>query len=155
VPIKLVWSREDDIQHDFYRPAGFHFLQAGVDANGRITGFRNHFVSFGEGETFAPSAGMSPSELPPQLVPDIELGASVQSESERPSTGRLPHRTHARRAEAGRGKIRLGHGHAPGTHRQGHRLLFLASRLLRRSCPPCAMRSSRQPASGSARCRSI
>jgi isoquinoline 1-oxidoreductase beta subunit len=77
VPIKLVWSREDDLQHDFYRPAGFHFLQAGVDANGRITGFRNHFVSFGEGETFAPSSGMSPNELPAQLVPNIELGASV------------------------------------------------------------------------------
>lgn len=34
-PVQLVWSREEDMTHDFYRPAGVAVLQAGLDAAGR------------------------------------------------------------------------------------------------------------------------
>ncbi len=35
-PIQVVWTREDDIKHDFFRPAGMYRVKAGLDANNRL-----------------------------------------------------------------------------------------------------------------------
>ena len=76
-PIKLVWTREDDIRHDFYRPAGFHFLKAGLDGAGKLVALRDHFVTFGRGSKLADLAAMDANEFPAGLVPHLEYGQSV------------------------------------------------------------------------------
>jgi len=37
VPVKMMWSREEDMQHDFYRPASVVRMKAGLDAQGNLT----------------------------------------------------------------------------------------------------------------------
>lgn len=43
-PIKLQWTREDDIRGGLYRPMYFHKLEAGLDAKGELTGWRHVIV---------------------------------------------------------------------------------------------------------------
>ncbi len=44
-PIQLVWTREDDVKNDFYRPGGLHEMRAGVDADGTVTAWTQRLAS--------------------------------------------------------------------------------------------------------------
>jgi isoquinoline 1-oxidoreductase subunit beta len=76
LPVKLLWNREDDIQHDFYRPAGFHYFKAGLDRHGDLVAFRDHFVTLGTGNGPASSAFAGPDEFPARFVDHMEFAAS-------------------------------------------------------------------------------
>ena len=40
-PVKLTWSREEDIKHDWYRPASVHRMVASLDRDGMVTGWQH------------------------------------------------------------------------------------------------------------------
>ena len=44
-PIKVIWSREDDIQQDMWRPLAAQHVEVGLDANGNIVGWRHRVVA--------------------------------------------------------------------------------------------------------------
>ena len=85
VPVKMLWSREDDIQHDMYRPAAWHHFHAGLDKDGRLTAWKTHFVSFGaktrdqqgnEVERGVRAGDIPALEFPARFAPNFSLGAS-------------------------------------------------------------------------------
>ena len=85
-PVKLTWSREDDLRHDHFRPGGFHFLKGGLDANGKVVAWQNHFVTFG---TMSPGRGpdtamalrpihaLDADQFPAKFLPNYRADQSV------------------------------------------------------------------------------
>jgi isoquinoline 1-oxidoreductase beta subunit len=90
VPVKLLWSREDDMAHDYYRPGGFQFLKAGLDAQGKVVAWHNHFISYGDGDRFVSAGAMGPTEFPQRFIPNYHLQASVQQLGIRTGSLRAP-----------------------------------------------------------------
>jgi isoquinoline 1-oxidoreductase subunit beta len=78
-PVKLLWTREDDIQHDYYRSGGFQYLKAAVDNNGKLVAWQNRFIGYGEGETFTHSGQIDGAEFPSRFVPNFLMQSSVMS----------------------------------------------------------------------------
>jgi isoquinoline 1-oxidoreductase beta subunit len=76
-PVKLLWSREDDLRHDFYRPAGFNYFKAGLDSSGTIVAWRQHYVTFGDGDKFAPNTAYPAAGFPAGFIPNFSLNASL------------------------------------------------------------------------------
>jgi isoquinoline 1-oxidoreductase beta subunit len=69
LPVKLTWDRTDDLQHDHYRPAGFHYLKGAVDAAGRLSAWDSHHVNFG--------GALAVDDFPARFVPNFRLTSSV------------------------------------------------------------------------------
>ncbi|WP_076858495.1 xanthine dehydrogenase family protein molybdopterin-binding subunit [Bradyrhizobium mercantei] len=55
-PVKVVWTREEDIQHDMYRPYWFDRISVGLDASGKPVAWNNRFAGSSVIARWAPPA---------------------------------------------------------------------------------------------------
>jgi isoquinoline 1-oxidoreductase subunit beta len=62
-PVQLVWSREDDMTHDFYRPASYHRMSGAVDEQGNIVAWRHKSTSTSIAEWWEKKSPPESSEL--------------------------------------------------------------------------------------------
>jgi len=79
-PIKLMWTRDEDLQHDFFRPFGHHELVAALDGAGRVTGWTHRLASAskyyrraGVAADAMWEAELYPDDFPARLVPNYRL----------------------------------------------------------------------------------
>jgi isoquinoline 1-oxidoreductase subunit beta len=82
-PVKVIWTRDDDIKHDYYRPISRHHMQAGLDANGLVTSWLHHIAAASTDSTFLggelPDTGgteIAGTGLPAGSVPNYFLQQS-------------------------------------------------------------------------------
>jgi isoquinoline 1-oxidoreductase beta subunit len=69
-PVQLVWTREDDMTHDFYRPAGMRRMRGALDAQGNIVGWSDHLADVWINGQWTPrdQRKLDGDELPPPLI---------------------------------------------------------------------------------------
>jgi isoquinoline 1-oxidoreductase beta subunit len=95
VPVKLIWSREDDLANDYYRSGGYHFLKGGVDKDGNIVAWHNHFVNYGNpngpnGPQPTSASALGPTEFPHNFIPNVGIYTSLQPIAIRTGSLRAP-----------------------------------------------------------------
>jgi len=89
-PVKLLWSREDDVSHDPFRPGGTMGLKAGLDAQGKLTAWRHHFITFGDAKHDTSGGGIGADSYPSGFPPAYALMTSAQALMQRTGALRAP-----------------------------------------------------------------
>jgi isoquinoline 1-oxidoreductase beta subunit len=79
LPVQVVWTREDDLEHDYYRPAGHHRIRAALDANGRVTAWAQHLANtsryqFAGRRQAAVGSELYKDDFPAQCLANVQLG---------------------------------------------------------------------------------
>ena len=77
IPIKLIWSREEDQAHDFYRPISQCRLSAGLDADGNLTGLHVRVSGQSINATLSPASIVAGKDMR-QLQGYYEKGADAE-----------------------------------------------------------------------------
>jgi isoquinoline 1-oxidoreductase beta subunit len=74
VPVKLQWTREDDMSHDFYRAGGFHALKGSVDGSGKISGWQDHVITFtADGKTPVTGGRLRATVFPGEVLENYRV----------------------------------------------------------------------------------
>jgi len=67
-PVKVMWTREEDIQHDFFRPYYYDRISAGLDASGKIIGWTHRTTGSSVMARWLPAGMVKDGKLDPDAV---------------------------------------------------------------------------------------
>jgi len=78
VPVKVQWTREDDMAFDYYRPGGFHSFKGAVDKGGKLSAWQDHFITFSmDGKGPVVSGNLAPTEFPASVMKNQRMLQSL------------------------------------------------------------------------------
>ena len=63
-PVKLTWSREDSMRHDFFRAGGFQSVKGAVNPEGKLVAFEKHFIGMDNYGRPVSGGSFRPTEFP-------------------------------------------------------------------------------------------
>ena len=77
-PVQVLWTREEDLSQDFFRPCAVHRLRAGLDAGGRVVAWDHHLANpsrYAYAENGQPPvvSELYPDDFPAGFIPDFRL----------------------------------------------------------------------------------
>lgn len=87
-PVMVLWTREDDMRHDFYRPASYHKMQGAFTPDGQLAGWKHFQTSTsieavwgGKGEEGAEKSEFATAAFIPYQIPNFRVEYTLASSS--------------------------------------------------------------------------
>jgi isoquinoline 1-oxidoreductase subunit beta len=77
IPVKVMWTREQDFAHDNYRSNGWHFFAAGLDGSGKVVALHDAFVKMAGGPGDMNAGGFPFTSIPRSKVASSKLPAGI------------------------------------------------------------------------------
>jgi len=77
-PIKLQWTREDDMAFDYYRVGAFYSMKGSLDKQGKLNAWSNHVIALSaDGEKPNAGAGIRALDFPAKMVEHVKISQSL------------------------------------------------------------------------------
>ncbi len=73
VPVKLTWTRTDDIHNDFFRAGGFENMKAALDPDGKLAAWDQHYIGFKHPDRGITGSGLFGNEFSLTVLPNARV----------------------------------------------------------------------------------
>ena len=77
LPVKLTWTRTDDIHNDFFRVGGFQNMKAAVDSNGKLAAWDQHYIGFAKNDKPVIGSGLRGNEFSMVALDNARVSQSM------------------------------------------------------------------------------
>ncbi|MYG11802.1 MAG: xanthine dehydrogenase family protein molybdopterin-binding subunit, partial [Gammaproteobacteria bacterium] len=78
VPVKLTWTRTDDIHNDHFRAGGFENMKGAVGPDGKLAAWEQHYIGFSQNGRPVMGSGLRGNEFPAVAFPNARIKLSTK-----------------------------------------------------------------------------